>query len=211
MIIKFTERQKKILEIVKENEPITGQEIADLLGFTRATLRSDLAILTMTGVLDARPKVGYFYTGKSSINLLTQKVKNIKIKDIMSIPIVVTENVSVYDAIVTMFLDDVGTIFVTSENFLAGVVSRKDFLKIAIGGANINKMPVAMIMTRMPNIKVVTPDENILLAVDKIVQNEIDSLPVVEKEVVGNQEKYRVVGRISKSNITKLFLELCTE
>ena len=27
----------------------------------------DLAILTMGGILDARPRVGYFYTGKSTL------------------------------------------------------------------------------------------------------------------------------------------------
>ena len=45
----LSERQETILQIVKENSPITGQHIANRLHVTRAALRSDLAILTMLG------------------------------------------------------------------------------------------------------------------------------------------------------------------
>lgn len=62
--IELNKRQDVILQIVKENGPITGEHIAERLGLTRATLRPDLAILTMAGFLDARPRVGYFYAGK---------------------------------------------------------------------------------------------------------------------------------------------------
>ncbi|PNB65069.1 transcriptional repressor CcpN, partial [Pseudomonas sp. FW305-BF6] len=58
--IELTKRQTQILEIVKTNGPITGEHIADKLALTRATLRPDLAILTMTGFLEARPRVGYY-------------------------------------------------------------------------------------------------------------------------------------------------------
>ena len=211
ILIEFTERQKKIIEIVQEKEPITSQEIADILELTRATLRSDLAILTMTGILDARPKVGYFYTGRSHVNLFAEEIKTMKVKDIMSVPIVVTEEISVYNAIVTMFLEDIGTIYVVSNDTLTGVVSRKDFLKSTMGGVDINKIPIAMIMTRMPNVTTILPEENVLVAANKIVQHEVDSLPVVERVIVGEGEKLKVVGRISKSNITKLFVELCND
>lgn len=101
--IELNKRQEKILEIVKGNGPITGEHIADQLGLTRATLRPDLAILTMAGFLDARPRVGYFYTGKSGTQLLTDSLNHIFVKDYQSIPVVVNENISVYDAIVMMF------------------------------------------------------------------------------------------------------------
>ena len=76
--IELSKRQEHIIEIVKENGPITGEHIADQLNLTRATLRPDLAILTMAGFLDARPRVGYFYTGKTGMQLLTENLtKNI--------------------------------------------------------------------------------------------------------------------------------------
>ncbi|MDD2361277.1 MAG: helix-turn-helix domain-containing protein, partial [Syntrophaceticus schinkii] len=54
-----------MIEIVKENTPITGEKIANKLNVRRATLRPDLAVLTMAGLLEARPRVGYFYSGKT--------------------------------------------------------------------------------------------------------------------------------------------------
>ncbi|SDK38704.1 CBS domain-containing protein [Natronincola ferrireducens] len=210
-MIEFTSRQKKIIEIVEKSQPITSQDIATLLKVTRATLRPDLSILTMSGVLDARPKVGYFYTGRPHVNLIEQQIKSIRVEDIMSVPVVVTEEMSVYDAIVTMFLEDTGTIYVVSEGILVGVVSRKDFLKNAIGGIDINKVPVAMVMTRMPNITTIFPEESIWVAVNKIVEHEVDSLPVVEKLVDEGKEKLKVIGKISKSNMAKLLVELCRE
>ncbi len=74
--MELTHRQEQIINIVKDNGPITGENIAEKLNLTRATLRPDLAILTMAGFLDARPRVGYFYTGKTGSELLS--IKEIK-------------------------------------------------------------------------------------------------------------------------------------
>lgn len=60
IIIELNKRQEHIIQIVKDHGPITGESIAAQLGLTRATLRPDLAILTMAGYLEARPRVGYF-------------------------------------------------------------------------------------------------------------------------------------------------------
>ncbi|MCT4565757.1 MAG: helix-turn-helix transcriptional regulator [Maledivibacter sp.] len=206
--IVFTSRQKKIIEIVKNNEPITSENIAEFLKLTRATLRPDLAILTMSGVLEARPKVGYFYTGKSENQEIFNRVNEIKVGEIKSMPVVVDEKTSVYDAIVSMFLNDVGTIFVISDGYLTGVVSRKDFIKTCIGGTDINKVPVGIIMSRMPNIVLAYEDDTVLEASNRIIEHEVDSLPIVEKEIINKKENYKVIGRISKTNITKLFIEL---
>ncbi|NLW21983.1 MAG: helix-turn-helix transcriptional regulator [Tissierellia bacterium] len=207
--IQLSERQEKIIDIVKYNQPITSENIAKKLKLTRATLRPDLALLTMAGILDARPKVGYFYTGKTNFSFIAEQIKGIKVADRKSVPIIVDEETSIYDGIVTMFLEDTSTIFVTSNGYLSGVVSRKDFLKSAIGGLNLNKTPIAVIMTRMPNIIVTTLEENILDAAIKLIDHEIDSLPVVEEvELEDRSKAYKVVGRITKTTITRLFVEL---
>ncbi len=207
-IIQLNKRQLKIIDIVKDNEPITSEAIASILNVTRATLRSDLAILTMTGILDARPKVGYFYSGVSDINLLGNKLKDKKVEDIMSMPSLVKKDTSIYDVIVTMFLSDVGSVFIIDEeNHLSGVVSRKDLLKATIGGGDINKIPIGMIMTRTPNVVTIYKEESIIDAAKKIIEHEVDSIPVIEIDE-DNKNKSKVIGRISKTNITKLFLEI---
>ncbi|CAH2214091.1 helix-turn-helix transcriptional regulator [Tepidibacter aestuarii] len=206
--IQLNDRQIKIIDIVKEHQPITSENIASMLNVTRATLRPDLAILTMTGILDARPKVGYFYSGINQNNMISEELKNKKVSEIMSIPVMLTEETTVYNAIVTMFLEDVGSIYIINDGHLSGVVSRKDLLKSTIGGIDINKIPVGMIMTRMPNVIMCKEEDTVIKAVKKIIEHEVDSVPVVKKESKDDKEYYKVVGRISKTNITKLFLEL---
>lgn len=209
IVIRLNERQEKIVEIVKDCEPITSEAIAAKLELTRSTLRPDLSILTMSGILDARPKVGYFYTGKTNLSYISEKIKEMKVKDVYSIPVVVDESTNLYDVIVLMFLEDVGSVYITNNGFLSGVVSRKDLLKSTMGGMELNKVPVGIIMTRMPNLRFVTPEDSILDAAIKMIDYEIDGLPVVE-EIGADEKDYKIVGRITKTNVTRMFVELGT-
>ncbi|NLZ53589.1 MAG: CBS domain-containing protein, partial [Thermoanaerobacteraceae bacterium] len=63
-------------------------------------------------------------------------------------------------------------------------------------------------MTRMPNIITVKPEESVYEAAKKIVDHQIDALPVVKVVLEGNQEKFKIVGKVTKTTITKLFVEL---
>lgn len=203
--MELNERQEKILSIVKQHGPITGSKIAAQLSLTRATLRPDLAILTMSGFLDARPRVGYFYTGKETNDVIALKVNNILVRDVQSLPILITVETSIYDAIVKMFLEDVGTLYVIDhKQSLAGVVSRKDLLKGTMSFNDTENTPVSAVMTRTPNITMCYPDDLLLYVAKQIIDRQIDSLPVV-KESNGRIE---VTGRITKTNITKVFVNL---
>ncbi|KEP27062.1 MULTISPECIES: helix-turn-helix transcriptional regulator [Bacillus] len=203
--IELNKRQEQILQIVKENGPITGEHIADRLNLTRATLRPDLAILTMSGFLEARPRVGYFFTGKTGTQLLADKLKKLQVKDFQSIPVVIHENVSVYDAICTMFLEDVGTLFVVDDHsILTGVLSRKDLLRASIGKQELPSIPVHIIMTRMPNITVCRKEDFIMDVAKHLIEKQIDALPVIKDTDKG----FEVVGRITKTNMTKLLVSL---
>ena len=207
--IALTSRQEKIAEIVRLNGPITGENIAERLNVTRAALRPDLTVLIMSGLIDARPKVGYFYTGKTAFSFVVEELQTIKVRDVQSVPVVVATGTKAYDAIVTMFLEDVGTLFIVDDSAqLVGVVSRKDFLKISMSGADLQKIPVQVLMTSMPKIVVVTPDEPVLEAAKKLIDNEVDSLPVVRSDGGPGDKPYEVIGRLTKTNITRLFVDL---
>jgi len=194
--IKFSKRQSRIIEIVKKYEPITGENIASMLDLTRGALRPDLAILTMLNILEAKPKIGYFYNKKNT-GLNNKLLGRVKVNDLKSLPIVVTKNTKIYDAAVTMFVENVGTIFIVEEGILQGVISRKDLLKASLGGGNPADIPVGVVMTRMPKIIYCKDDESLIVILRKIVDNEIDCLPVIEDTKKG----LKVVGRISKTNI----------
>jgi CBS domain-containing protein len=152
--------------------------------------------------------VGYFYTGKSGTALLTENLQKIYVKDYQSIPVVIHENLSVYDAICTMFLEDVGTLFVIDQNsLLVGVLSRKDLLRASIGKQELNTIPVNIIMTRMPNITMCEKDDLLIDVAKKLIEKQIDAVPIVRKSEKGIE----VIGRITKTNITKAFLALGAE
>lgn len=208
--IQLSKRQEQIIEIVRRRQPITSNDIARELDLTRATLRPDLAILTMTGILDARPKVGYLLTGRTPDDFLSDSISSIQVKSIMSLPVVIDEDKSIYDSIVYIFTEDVGSVFITSGVKLTGVVSRKDLIKASLGGLDLQSTPVGMIMTRMPNLVMTGPNDTAISAAIKLIEHEIDSLPVVEN--IGDGSRYyRVVGRLTKTNITRLFVELGTK
>lgn len=205
IIIELNKRQEHIIQIVKDHGPITGESIAAQLNLTRATLRPDLAILTMAGYLEARPRVGYFYTGKTGGQLLSEAVKKIKVQDYQSRPVVIDKNVSVYDAICTMFLEDVGTLFVVDQTtFLVGVVSRKDLLRASLGKQDLTSLPVNIIMTRMPNIAMCRREDSLYDIAMELIERQIDAVPVVKETKQGLE----VIGRITKTNITHAFVNL---
>src|SRR6056297_27149 len=202
--MQLTDRQNNIIDIVKKSEPISSQDIEEELGLSRTAIRSDLSLLTMLELLDAKPKVGYYLKkGKKITNIgdLFEK----PVSEFMSAPVSVEENQSIYDTTIKLFMEDVGTVFVTDiEEKLTGIISRKDLLKMSIGHSNLKKTPVSLAMTRMPNVISVRKDENFIDVLEKIVDNEIDSLPVIDNK--------KVVGRVSKTillqtiiNITKKF------
>ncbi len=181
-----------------------------MLNVRRATLRPDLALLTMAGLLEARPRVGYFHTGKTPYLLIAEEIRHLKVIEVKSVPVVVTGDTSVYDAIVSLFTEDVGTLFiVTSDGCLEGAVSRKDLLKVALGRGDLHNIPVNVVMTRVPNVVTISGEESVYEAAQKLVEHEIDALPVVE--VVSqddDNEQLKVIGRFTKTTVARIFVEM---
>ncbi len=102
--IELTPRQMEIVELVKRHAPVTGEQIAEFLGLSRPTIRSDLAVLVMLGYIDAKPKVGYFL-GKAvaSRGQRLDALRELKVKDYQSMPVVIRETATVNDAVVALF------------------------------------------------------------------------------------------------------------
>ncbi len=208
--IEFNGRQREIIDLVQKHGPITGEAIAKTFHLSRAALRADLTVLVMAGMLEAKPRVGYSYAFPEFITERRNDIFSAKVGEYQSLPVILEENTSVYDAIVAMFTEDTGTIFIIDEDgSLTGLISRKDILKQTLGTSDLHKIPVKIIMTRSPNLITICPDDTVLVAARRIIAHQVDSLPVVveEKNDVG-KTIIRVVGRFTKTNVALIFSEI---
>jgi DeoR family transcriptional regulator, catabolite repression regulator len=197
-----------IIELVKKHAPITGEQIAECLGISRPTIRSDLSVLVMLGYIDAKPKVGYFL-GKvmTSEGQLNEKFMNLKVKDVMNRPVVITESATVNDAVISLFVENTGFLTVTDEQgALSGMVSLKDLLKVTLGNPNAAAIPISMVMTRLPRLALVSPDNSVLEAAKKMLDHQVGGMPVVISH--GDRNRHEVVGRITKTNMTQALVDL---
>jgi CBS domain-containing protein len=209
--IELTSRQKDILTIVTNQQPISGESIADQLQSTRPVIRADLALLVMLNYLEAKPKVGYSLGSASrQKELALERLLVMQVKEFQAAPVVLRETATVSDAVVTLFLENVGSLIVSDdEGYLAGIVSRKDLLKVTLGNSAATVMPISLVMTRHPNVHTITPEESIAAAASKMISYQVDSLPVVKApDPASDGKKLEVVGRITKTTMTKILLEL---
>ena len=200
--MKLTKRQKEIVEIVKKDQPVSGEKISELLDVSRATLRSDLSFLTLVGILKASPKVGYTYAGSDLETLFFFDTFQKKVEDVMTSPVLVAHDSFIQDAIITLFMYDADVLYVIDEKKqLLGILSRKDLLRAALND-NIDVTPVAVCMIRMPHIKTCHKDLNILEAAALLQDFAIDSLPVVEEQNEGH-----IIGTITKSALLDFIIQ----
>ncbi|WP_315523288.1 helix-turn-helix transcriptional regulator [Fusobacterium massiliense] len=190
----LTERQHRILEIIKKKSPISGDEIAELLSLSKSALRTDFSILTKLNLVISKQNKGYTFNNKCTL---------LEVKNYMSPQNSIDIKTTVYDAIIHLFNFDLGTLVVVDKDKLAGIISRKDLLKSVLNNKNIEKTPVSMIMTRMPNIVYCFEDDSVLEATKKLIDHEIDSLPVLRRE----NGKISLVGRFTKTNVMKLYYQ----
>lgn len=84
---------------------------------------------------------------------------------------------------------------------------KKRFIK-SFNDADIHKVPISVNMTRMPNVTYLEESELVIYAADRMIEKEIDSIPIVRKK---DNQKYEVIGRISKTTIAKLLVALYKE
>jgi CBS domain-containing protein len=59
----------------------------------------------------------------------------------------------------------------------------------------------------MPNLITCTPDDTLYYAAQQMMRHQVDSLPVV-RPFQGESGKWEVIGRISKTTLTRAFVEL---
>lgn len=201
-LLKLTDRQNQIIEIVKRKNPITSKQIAAELGLSMPTIRSDLRLLTAFGILEAKPKVGYAFNESPSKALSYAKLYAEPIENILQHPTEIRENATLTEAVNTLFIEDVGSLYVIGNNQeLVGLISRKDLLRATLNNTNASLTLASTVMTRMPNIFTVTPDMSVIETGRLLLERKVDSLPVVDKH-----DPTKVVGKITKNRIFQHFI-----
>lgn len=201
----------ELLELVKRHSPVTGEQLAEYLGVSRPTLRSDLSLLVMLGLLDAKPKVGYFLGNNYRSNSESlQRFNSLKVREVQGVPVNIPDTLSVHDAVITLFTENADTLLVINEQKrFAGIVTPKDLLKITLGNAGAASIPVSMVMTRYPNIVTLMPDDSVMEAIRKMSLHQVDCLPVImPREEQGMDSE--VTGWVSKSSIIRLMADITT-
>jgi predicted transcriptional regulator len=168
----------------------------------------------MLGYLDAKPKVGYF-PGPVLTSRQSQVPSFVDrpVRDVMGVPVVLRDTATVSDAVVTMFLENVGSIAVADEwGALVGIVSRKDLLKVTLGNAQAASVLLGMVMTRYPNVVTVKPDDTVMEALRKLIVHQVDGLPVVQPlKSAEADNRFETVGRFTKTTIAKLLYAAAVE
>ncbi|UTR10616.1 CBS domain-containing protein [Evansella sp. LMS18] len=205
-MIKLTERQERILSFLTTDQPVTGEQLAEKLSVTRATLRPDLAVLSMSGLMEGKPRVGYVLNSKNKKKASLFEAQ--LVKDFKGRPVAVPETSSLYDAVVQLCLERTSCLYVVnSDGGLTGALSKKDLLMASINNTNLESLPVSVVMARMPNLVVTEDQETLLEAAKKLVEHEIDSLPVI---AVKSEKPFfaELTGSITKTTIAKAYYEL---
>ncbi len=207
--MQLTPRQGRIVEQVKHCAPITAEDLAAKLSVSRAAIRADLALLTMSGYLAARPRVGYTYAGRQESAELLARLCQLKVRDVQAIPTIIRATSSLYDAVVATFVEDASTLFVLDDaEHLLGAVSRSDLLRSAIGQVDLDKVPVSVIMTRACNLATLQPDDHIFAAARKFRTHGLSVLPIVKEVATASGQGLEVTGIISLNTVNALLIEL---
>ena len=201
-VTQLTQRQNKIIQLLKAESPMTGETLATKLNISLATIRADLRLLTTIGILDARPKVGYAYQGENLLQMDSQKFFQTTIAAILLTPTEIKLTTSMEEAVTKLFLADVGSLYVLDDDgALVGLISRKDLLRASFTNRD-TTLPASIVMTRMPNVITVTADTSIIAASKLLLKHNVDSLPVVQ-----NAGDTHVIGKITKNRIFKYLIE----
>ncbi|MGI5880340.1 MAG: CBS domain-containing protein [Syntrophomonadaceae bacterium] len=125
-----------------------------------------------------------------------------KVEDLMNRKVIsINDRLSIEEALQKMHEHGIRRLPVTVDGKLVGMIVEHDIEKAMRRPGVIPQTPVDWIMTK----KVITAnaDEEITMAVKKLIKNKISGIPVVEGD--------KLIGIISETDILKAFIDLIKE
>ena len=122
----------------------------------------------MISVLEARPNVGYYYVGLSPKDQTAEILRSYSVHDVLSQAVIVSPETNLYDTIVTIFTEDVGTIFgLRRFLFTRCCITQGFYCRASIGQTDAHTMPISMIMTPVSKVITVEPSDSLAVAAKK--------------------------------------------
>lgn len=128
-----------------------------------------------------------------------------KIEDIMSSPVyIITPDEPVSHARKLMLKHKIGSIVVVNDDKMVGIVTKSDLVKRLAQAEPIwrrrpiDKVPVNLVMTESPIT--IYPSASIKQAVDLMIENSINNIPVTKNSVVGIVTKKDIAKYVSEQS-----------
>ena len=128
-----------------------------------------------------------------------------KIEDIMSSPVyIITPDEPVSHARKLMLKHKIGSIVVVNDDKMVGIVTKSDLVKRLAQAEPIwrrrpiDKVPVNLVMTESPIT--IYPSASIKQAVDLMIENNINNIPVTKNSVVGIVTKKDIAKYVSEQS-----------
>ena len=138
------------------------------------------------------------------------------VEDIMSSPVyVIKPDEPISHARKLMLKHKIGSIVVVNDDSMIGIVTKSDLGKRLAQAEPmwrrrpIDKVPINLVMTESPIT--IYPDASIKQAVDLMIANSINNIPVTKNSVVGIVTKKDVVKYISEQSFDTKILDLMSE
>ena len=172
------------------------QNLSDALKLLRKNNVSRLPVTNhkeLVGIISERDIAAKLGSSKyESMPASRLHISSVMVKDVITVP----ETMQLGDVAKLMLDKGIGSVPVMCEDKMVGIVSKADFVTLAVGIA-FDKITVKEIMTK--DLIVISPTERLVHARRQMIEGHVGRLPVVEDE--------KVVGMLTSKDLMRAFID----
>ena len=172
------------------------QNLSDALKLLRKHNVSRLPVTNnkeLVGIISERDIANKLGSSKyESMPASRLHISSVMVKDVFTVP----ETMQLADVAKLMLDEGIGSVPVMCEDKMVGIVSKADFVTLAVGIA-FDKITVKEIMSK--DLTVVSPTERLVHARRLMIESHVGRLPVVEDK--------KLVGMITSKDLMRAFID----
>ncbi len=172
------------------------QNLSDALKLLRKHNVSRLPVTNnkeLVGIISERDIANKLGSSKyESMPASRLHISSVMVKDVFTVP----ETMQLADVAKLMLDEGIGSVPVMCEDKMVGIVSKADFVTLAVGIA-FDKITVKEIMSK--DLTVVSPTERLVHARRLMIESHVGRLPVVEDD--------ELVGMITSKDLMRAFID----